>query len=107
MAVNAVMATVGTVCLLSHRQHVTQQSALSALCCVNGCPVVTAHDTVVTKFLRAVVLCLAVILSVLFVYKINVPPVTALANVGPHCDPCGRPLKVIVQSNKRSNILAY
>jgi hypothetical protein len=31
--------------------------------------------------------------------------VPALTNVGPDCDPCGGPLKVIVQNEKRPNVL--
>jgi hypothetical protein len=33
--------------------------------------------------------------------------VLALANAGPVCDPCGGPLKVIVQSKKGTNVLVY
>ena len=40
-------------------------------------------------------------------YKYKGPPVwgavPALANAGPDCDPCGGPLKVIVQSKKVTN----
>jgi hypothetical protein len=31
----------------------------------------------------------------------------ALANVGPECDPCGRPLNVIVQNKNRTDILVF
>jgi hypothetical protein len=34
-------------------------------------------------------------------------PVPALANARPYCDPCGGPLKVIVKSQKRTNVLVY
>jgi hypothetical protein len=33
--------------------------------------------------------------------------VPALAKAGPYCDPCGGPLKVIVLSKKRTNLLVY
>ena len=38
---------------------------------------------------------------------ITIQPVPALANEGPDCDPCGGPLKVIVQSKKRTNVLVH
>jgi hypothetical protein len=33
--------------------------------------------------------------------------VLALANVGLECDPCGRPLKVIVLNKNRDNVLVF
>jgi hypothetical protein len=33
--------------------------------------------------------------------------VPALENEGPDCDPCGGPLKVIVQGYKMTNLLVY